>query len=106
VEVEVDLGVAGLRWKPMAALTLPATMAGGGGSSGSRPAVEYETGSYDCATDMLELLLLLRSLLSLSSAVCRVRSLLVRFGVGSVELEEERWGTVSEERVSALALSV
>jgi hypothetical protein len=31
---------------------------------------------------------------------------LVRFGVGSVELEEERWGTVSEERVSALALSV
>lgn len=33
------LGVAGLRWKPMAALTLPATMAAAAAAS---PAVEYE----------------------------------------------------------------
>lgn len=34
------LGVAGLRWKPMAALTLPATMAAA--AAAASPAVEYE----------------------------------------------------------------
>jgi hypothetical protein len=43
-ELEEDFGVAGLRWNPMAALTLPATMAADG-SCGCRPAVEYEMGS-------------------------------------------------------------